>query len=192
MNERLPVQAIQDEATPLQYAPKPVEFALFRFLAWLFLITGAVQILPLFSDALALRHTQLPNWVTVLWGLTGWRLDWRSQWVQGWSPMLQRLLPLLLIAAAVGMLRRNALSRPWALVYAVTAICVLGSTRCADIIANAWRWRGSAPYSYYERDVTGFLRDLGNDWLNSLPPILLLYLMTRPYVRSLYRGRGAD
>lgn len=184
----IPVQNV------LSYAGNQVfERAVFRLIGWISIVTALVLISSLFLDMLLLPQTKLPVWWLALNGDLSGRASGFYYFLGGSEtylflfgvvPIAAKLLALPLLAGGIGCLRRYARTRAWMLLYAIPQLILSTSVLTVEL-HQQWSSR-----VFRSSDPQSSVSDLLLELASSIPllawPILIIYLMTRPYVARLY------
>lgn len=188
----IPVQNV------LSYAGNQVfERAVFRLIGWVSIVTATVLLISLFLDILLLPQTRLPDWWVVVvegrpqylrfGGPAGYSIEVFSA---GIVPVASKVLALPLLAGGIGCLRRHARTRAWMLLYALPQLVLSLGVIGVDVLLQL-------PQNQYlpsTVEIQPLIANLSLQVGTYIPrlawPILIIYLMTRPYVARLYEKQA--
>ncbi|MBC7783174.1 MAG: hypothetical protein H7144_04990 [Burkholderiales bacterium] len=193
----------QNESTQplpmLGYATsREFERAVFRCIGWIGMLLSVLLIGRLFADVVStVAFKRAPQWVLVLF-------EWRRNslenilfryWSTSINPLFDSLISLLLLAGSIGCFRRYSRTRYWMIAYAVLHIVgtLLNAATNSYVIYSIYRDNqfGFGSFVGMEglRLLAGFLQGSAEVLLRISFDIILLWLMTRPYVGELFKRR---
>jgi hypothetical protein len=182
------------------------ERAVFRLIGYIAIASATFTLLSLLLDVISIARAQLPDWWIAITDATGINASFRvyrgKAWFDlglwrvsaGWLPLFDRLAALLLLAGGIGCLRSHTKTRLWMISF---AICSIVLTLAHPALAT-YEWvqfemrMRAAVISGPANDPTSiaflsfYAREIGSLTLRCAFPIILLYLMTRPYVAMLF------
>ncbi len=183
----------------LSYSSKQkLEQTTIRCIGVLGLIVSVPAIIRLFMEVCQLTLMRPPGWFMRFVELYNrQRLPTLEQYLPGfWSdalyPLLNEFVAIFLLAGAIGCLRKYPRARAWMIFYAIIQLSII----FIELLMQTYQRSNPRMYYYTEERSEYFIVDLmkyihAAAWF-SVYPILILWFMTRKYVREMYLQKFGD